>query len=295
MADFGQYLRSHREAAGVDLEQMAAQTRISVRLLDSLETERFERLPGGVFNFSFVRQYARCVGLDEDDAVERFRAVAPSSVSVPFESASEEHKDPFLARTAAARVFEAGSGFLYTHFGTIASLAIGTLLVFGGLYSYETWEPASAPQLASVDPTPQPSAKTDAVVRNAATTRRPAPARASLPIELRVEITDTVWIRALADGARVFEGTYRAGQSKPISARENVTLNVGNAGGVRLALNGNALPALGPRGHVRRVKVTTEGMEVLYASPKPTPPSDGSDEESTRAASDAGAVAWSGR
>lgn len=274
---------------------MAAQTRISVRLLDSLETERFERLPGGVFNFSFVRQYARCVGLDEDEAVERYRAAAPSSMSLPFESAFEERKDPFLARTAAARVFEAGSGFFYAHFGTIASLAIGTLLVFGGLYSYETWEPASAPQLVSVDPTPQPSTKTEAVVRNATATRRPAPVRARLPIELKVEIIDTVWIRALADGRRVFEGTYRAGQSKPISAHKSVTLNVGNAGGVRLALNGNALPALGPRGHVRRVRVTTEGMEILYASPKPTPPLDRSDDESTRASSDVGAVAWSGR
>ena len=38
-------------------------------MLEALEQEKFDRLPGGIFNKGFVRAYARCLGLDEDQAV----------------------------------------------------------------------------------------------------------------------------------------------------------------------------------------------------------------------------------
>ena len=58
MACFGDYLRDARESRSVSLEQISSVTRISVRLLEALENEQFDLLPGGVFTISFVRQYA---------------------------------------------------------------------------------------------------------------------------------------------------------------------------------------------------------------------------------------------
>lgn len=72
MAAFGENLRRERDLRGVSLLEISQATKIGARMLDAIETERFERLPGGVFNSAFVRQYARYLGLDEDKIVTEF-------------------------------------------------------------------------------------------------------------------------------------------------------------------------------------------------------------------------------
>jgi cytoskeletal protein RodZ len=72
MAQFGEDLRRERESRGIALELITDSTKISSRHLVALERDRFEQLPGGVFNKGIVRGYARAVGLDEDVWVERY-------------------------------------------------------------------------------------------------------------------------------------------------------------------------------------------------------------------------------
>ncbi|MBS1814347.1 MAG: helix-turn-helix domain-containing protein [Acidobacteria bacterium] len=56
------------------LEDISAATRVGVRYLESLESDDFRALPGGVFNRGIVRGYARCVCMDEQEAVDSFLA-----------------------------------------------------------------------------------------------------------------------------------------------------------------------------------------------------------------------------
>jgi cytoskeleton protein RodZ len=72
MEQFGEELRRERESRGIALELITDSTKISSRHLVALERERFEQLPGGVFNKGIVRGYARAVGLDEEMWVERY-------------------------------------------------------------------------------------------------------------------------------------------------------------------------------------------------------------------------------
>ncbi len=69
MGQFGEQLRREREARGVSLEIITHATKISSHHLHALEADRFDLLPGGVFNKSIVRGYARVVGLDEEEWV----------------------------------------------------------------------------------------------------------------------------------------------------------------------------------------------------------------------------------
>ena len=71
---FGEGLRSAREERGIALDDISVATRVSLRNLSALESERFRELPGGVFNRGIVRSYARYVGLDEDATVTAFTA-----------------------------------------------------------------------------------------------------------------------------------------------------------------------------------------------------------------------------
>jgi cytoskeletal protein RodZ len=62
-----------RRSSGVTLAQISETTRISMRFLEAIEAGEFEKLPGGVFAINYVRQYARCIGVDENVIVEQCR------------------------------------------------------------------------------------------------------------------------------------------------------------------------------------------------------------------------------
>jgi cytoskeleton protein RodZ len=88
MNGFGEALRKEREARGVALETITTVTKISNRHLVALEREQFEALPGGVFNKGIVRGYARVVGLNEEEWVERYMSAYRSSGMAPDEETS---------------------------------------------------------------------------------------------------------------------------------------------------------------------------------------------------------------
>jgi cytoskeletal protein RodZ len=71
-ATIGEQLRHAREERGMGLREISDQTKISVPQLEAIESNDYKRLPGGVFNRSFVKAYARCVGYDEKEAVEGY-------------------------------------------------------------------------------------------------------------------------------------------------------------------------------------------------------------------------------
>jgi cytoskeletal protein RodZ len=92
-ATIGEQLRLAREGRGIPLREISEQTRISIHYLEAIETNDYKRLPGGIFNRSFVKAYARYVGYDEKDAIDgytrymREQGVASDEVSTtPFHS-----------------------------------------------------------------------------------------------------------------------------------------------------------------------------------------------------------------
>jgi transcriptional regulator with XRE-family HTH domain len=76
---FGDRLRSERERRRISLASIAATTKISVALLESLERNDVSRWPSGIFRRSFVRAYAEAVGLDPDETVQQFLECFPDS------------------------------------------------------------------------------------------------------------------------------------------------------------------------------------------------------------------------
>ena len=68
----GEKLRLAREARGIALRDISEQTRISIRYLEAIEADDYRRLPGGIFNRSFIRAYAKFIGYDENSALEDY-------------------------------------------------------------------------------------------------------------------------------------------------------------------------------------------------------------------------------
>src|SRR5271155_348176 len=85
MGNFGDTLRQEREFRGITLDAITRVTKISNRHLVALEQEHFDVLPGGVFNRSMVREYARVVGLDQEEWVGRYLTAHQSTGAAPDE------------------------------------------------------------------------------------------------------------------------------------------------------------------------------------------------------------------
>lgn len=72
MGDFGAKFRKARESKELSLDDISNVTKISARMLQAIEEEDFDQLPGGVFNKGFIRAYAKHLGLNSDDAVNEY-------------------------------------------------------------------------------------------------------------------------------------------------------------------------------------------------------------------------------
>ena len=70
--NFGERLKRERELREVSPNEVVVATRISLRFLEALENEDWEKLPGGIFNRGFVRAIARYLGLDEESLLAEY-------------------------------------------------------------------------------------------------------------------------------------------------------------------------------------------------------------------------------
>ncbi len=91
MPSFGAKLKQEREKRKVTLEQISESTKIGTRMLQALEEDKFNQLPGGIFNKGFVRAYSRFVGLDEDQSIAEY--LQASGDAIPPRTEPPGHED----------------------------------------------------------------------------------------------------------------------------------------------------------------------------------------------------------
>ncbi len=122
----GEYLRHHREAAGRSFEQLSATTRISVRVIQAVEEERFEETPSAPVVRGFLKLLAEEIGVRPADLLSRFDVAGVKEEEVQvFPDWCNQLKSP------------------RSRFGGWAPAAAFILLVLGISYFYitDSWSP----------------------------------------------------------------------------------------------------------------------------------------------------------
>jgi cytoskeleton protein RodZ len=142
LTGIGAELRRAREAQGLAVADVAQQLKFAPRQIESLENERFDRLPGPTIARGMVRNYARLLGIDAEPLVERMSPKAEPA-SDPAQLASR-FKQPVPFSDSARR-----STLVYAAF-SVAVLALA------GVVAYEWWQERAAPQVL-VPAQPQPA------------------------------------------------------------------------------------------------------------------------------------------
>jgi hypothetical protein len=130
----GAYLRAERERRGLALRTISDSTKVSVPLLEGLESDDISRWPGGIFRRAFVRSYSEAVGLDPDEVFRRFEQQHKPATPEPAENglaSSElsvlEHTRGVRASSPRVRVPPSRARFV----GTAADLTVAVVLAFG--------------------------------------------------------------------------------------------------------------------------------------------------------------------
>lgn len=129
----GEKLRLEREAQGIALRDISEHTRISMRYLEAIETDDYRRLPGGIFNRSFIRAYAKFVGYDEDKAIEEYSSLMREHGQASDDAPPKLHRSLVYTDDSAHE----GRSPFKTLLLAIVILALLSLAVWGGLYFYQ--------------------------------------------------------------------------------------------------------------------------------------------------------------
>jgi hypothetical protein len=82
--------------------------------------------------------------------------------------------------------------------------------------------------------------------------------------------SEPVWLSIKSDGIPTYRGTIEGLQSRAFDAATKMVVLVGNAGGVRIAVNGKPVGMTGAHGEVQSLVVTPGGVQVAPRMPPPT-------------------------
>ena len=278
MGAFGEGLKSEREKRKITLDEVANATKISTRMLRAIEQEKFDLLPGGIFNKSFVRSYARHLGLNEDEIVgnylEAFRASHPQE-QIPLSPEAEARKI-MEQRIHLQQEQPRAAARVPWGIVALALLLVALGLVLWNLRSKsEATAPAvvfvkpdtnSAPTASSASPVstepPKPVAETRSIAPDAGSSPGvPAPSSGSFRVIIRAH--EDSWIQITADGKEILEDTITGQSEKSINAHNELTIKAGNIGGLEFWFNGQKLP---PQGEPDQVKTLTFDSAGIVAS-----------------------------
>ncbi len=275
LGSLGAWLRTQREARGVSLRDIADASKISVRHLEALESDRFDALPAPVFVRGFLREYARVVGLDPDEVVNVYLLASA-------ENAAEEPSS--AAKSRGGGVASAPSPIGY---GLLVAAVIVALLAVAAGVSFLVGRrseeppsdsarpstpatpvaadasrlPASAPPTDShairnppsppatpsaaapaETPLPTPVGGTEAAGVGTTAATATTPETAAQPLHVVIEFLQDCWVEVVVDGQRRTSELKAGGEVMSLEANDYVLLTLGNVPAVKVSVDGRPFP-----------------------------------------------------
>jgi cytoskeleton protein RodZ len=299
VGSFGERLRREREMRGISLDEIATATKISARNLRALENEKFDQLPGGIFNKGFVRAYAKFLGIDEEDIVAQYETASHETEAVREQKLQEEFSKAEFRKPK--RADSEISLEPKSQWGTIAAIVLIAALAYGGYNYYQRRKlekqqqtPAPIPTAAAPNPatnsgaaqapavsistaTPsandqqttesKPEATKPVTQKSAAAEQTVTPTNATAendlptPIELKIKVNRESWVSIKADGKTLVSTTLQPGVERSFKATDKIEMVLGNAGGVEVSYNGKPVDNIENAQDVRKLTFTPTGYQ----------------------------------
>ena len=285
-------LKTEREKRNTSLAQIAADTRISLHYLESLEEGRYGDLPGGMYNRAFLKAYCESLNLNQPEIMQRYEA----EIAAPMErlpkprvhhipqTRSSLKPNPVLIWSLALLISAIGIFFSRNWIAAVFSPYFSRRPTASLPHELEQ-KPATISSAPSVSPKATQATETFAAPVNtlpAASPLDPAPPQAKpapppviaqtaaspdsvspslqSSLQLEVGVTAQCWISVEQDGSRSFRKLMNAGDVQHLYAAEQFFIIVGNAGGVHLKINDRPTKSLGKPGEVVKILINKKNL-----------------------------------
>jgi cytoskeletal protein RodZ len=272
-------LKNIRQSKGLTLDDIARRTRIRSGFLEAIEEGNYHLLPEKYYAETFIKVYAETLGVDSAPLLARYwQSLEKPGTATRKEPQPEVKSEPKKRMTRPALTTKQRRLI-----GWAISLAIIMTLIVFILYPRETIVEVPAPPLSAVKPpgvsekeTPaqEEQLKSEAVekpgslqekadVRETPEPKKEAPPAAGTEeskkkYTLRVEAKELTWLRIKEDRQAARQYLLQPGEQLSRQAAERFEIDIGNAGGVELYLQGKSLGAPGKRGEVLRLVLPEE-------------------------------------
>jgi cytoskeleton protein RodZ len=233
----GTRLRRARVQRGIELDQAAAGTRITPRYLEALERDAPpDAFPAPVYARAFLREYAQWLGLDPNPLVDSYVEDHP------------EQRSPLALPLPVQKIPGKWARW------SLPAISIAVLLTLVVVSTR-----SKAPPRAQVPSVPSPAASAAPAIGAAQTS--PQALQGEILLALRV-VESPCWVRVTSDGRVIMQTTLRPGFADTFTAARRLDVWLGNAGAVRLILNGERISRSEKDGAIYRTSFIRDGKRV---------------------------------
>lgn len=236
LAEMGEYLRHLREQQALSLDDVSSITKVPARMLNAIEEGRLEPLPEPVYTKGFIKRYAEALGLNGSE----FASVFPTAQVFTA-------KRQFWGELPAAQLKPI---HLYLLYIVLIIFAVTGLSQMVDRSAQQAIVPGTEKPPTSKKPV---NSSQDRTKDNVALVSMNDTNNSSEPVKVGLNVTSDSWVRVVVDGKKDFEGTLSQGTQRTWTAKQEIVVRAGNAGGVMVAYNNEEAKQLGSPGKIKQV------------------------------------------
>lgn len=235
------------------MEEVSNSTRVRAPIVQAIEQDDFSRCGGDVYARGHIRTLARTVGIDPGPLIERYGeehgTQSPEGPTSALFEAERIRPEPRRPNWTAAMV-----AAIVAVVGFVGFTLVGDDGDSGDPVAEDATAKESSPapsSAAPADPKPDPS--------DSAVAAAPAD---KVTVKLTAEDGNS-WISARdSNGRLMHQGVMNDGDSKTFTDDKRINLVLGNAGAIKLFVNGKEVDNVGDKGEVQRLSYTKGDPEA---------------------------------
>lgn len=294
LKSFTNELKKTREEAGITLEGISAKTRIDIKFLKALERGDVHFLPE-LYVKAFVKQYAKAIGLDEDETMQRYLMAKdgktlPNKENETIDSEIEETETKVQeSQDKKSEEQEDKKKTLYSYSDENAKnnkssksimkknllvyLVSALVAVIGVVLIYFLFVKDKGNNIVVEKPFDEVLQDTPKRFVNEKVDQIPKESSPKDIEELTLTLTnndsaDSAWVFVVMDNKTSREFLLFPKTSQSFKAKSNFKFTLGNSGVIELKINNEKIEFKKKRGAVRYYKLDKNGLERIYIPPQ---------------------------
>jgi len=231
----GQFLREQREIKQVSLDEISDSLCLRKSVIAAIESGNWDLLPHKVYVKSYLKEYAKFLQVYEEVAADL--AEEPEVNEPPPEVQIWKKREPLFKNLAIKRVLKKTLAYSFI------------VAIFMGFYFMEK---------IRTNPNPVPQTEHAGQVSGSTPVNTDDKIVPSIPDgkKLVISCDERTWVSVIIDGSEKKEFMLSPHEMIVLQGQDSFDLLIGNAGGVKLILNGKDVDFTGNSGEVKRIKLS---------------------------------------